>query len=165
MEPVEFGPAPHKLSGPLVANLYFAANGVVLWHIGSSVSERVLSVSFFVFFALGAALCIRHWMDRSPRLRIDDAGVWDRSVRTGPVPWSEITGAYVTSWFGKEFVCLTVRNPEIWITRQPWHLQACMKINRRLGLSEFVINLSLLPVDAELVPEIIDRHMTAFKKA
>jgi len=93
--------------------------------------------------------------DNRPRLTIDDLGIDDRTLSVGKIPWPEITDAYRRSIGGNEFICLEVRNPEMWLHKLSSTKRAMVKANRALGFTELSINLSGLAVDAAQVHELI----------
>ena len=104
------------------------------------------------FFGAGIPLFIRGILDSRPRLTIDDHGICDRTLGVGAIPWSEITDAYARSIQGNDFICLTVRDPEMWLHRLSPVKQAMVKANRALGFSELNINLSGVDADTAQIP-------------
>jgi len=88
-------------------------------------------------------------------LTIDDLGIDDRTLGVGKIPWSEITDGYRRAIRGNEFICLEVRNPELWLHKLSSTKRAMVKANRALGFTELNTNLSGLAVDAAQIHELI----------
>jgi hypothetical protein len=108
-----------------------------------------------VFF--GACIPIFAWqlVDSRPRLVIDDQGILDRTLGVGVIPWSEITGAYLRSIHGNNFICLEVRNPERWLEHLSPVKRAMASANKALGFTPLNLNLSAVATDPSQILELI----------
>lgn len=86
---------------------------------------------------------------------LDEAGVFDRTLGVGIIPWSDIEGSYVKSIHGNSFVCLVLRNSEHWVGKLSGTQQALVKANEKLGFQPLNINLSGTAVDVALVQDVV----------
>jgi len=108
-----------------------------------------------VFFGCCAAFFIWQLFDSRPRLKIDDAGINDRTLGVGVIPWVEITDAYVKSIKGNDFVCLIVRDPTIWTSKFSPVQKRLISVNRSMGFQELNINLSGIKANTSQIHELI----------
>jgi len=58
------------------------------------------------FDLLGLALFITAFLDRRPKLILDDRGILDKRLRIGVIPWAEIRSVDVRSLGGVNFIWL-----------------------------------------------------------
>ena len=114
-----------------------------------------------IFFGSGVPLFIVRMFDSRPRLVIDEHGINDRTLKVGTIPWSEITGAYVKSISGNDFICLQVRNPQIWTANLSPTRKALLNANQALGFSTLNINLSGLRAQTLEIHELILKKSAA----
>jgi hypothetical protein len=94
----------------LIAIAFVATDALLLTHNISSLERWVSWISFLLFGA-GIIIFLRELLDPRPRIVIDDLGIKDRKLGVGLIPWSEITGAYIRSIGGSQFICLSLRQP------------------------------------------------------
>jgi hypothetical protein len=153
MEPLVFRNARLKFALLLLISAGFTASGIFLLYV--SPADRWKAWFVTLFFGSCTAVFVKQLFDARPRLIIDDDGIHDRTLGVGKIPWSEITGAYRRSISGNEFICLEVRNPEMWLQQLSPTKKSLANVNRALGFTQLNINLAGLPVDAAQVHELI----------
>jgi hypothetical protein len=106
-----------------------------------------------VFFGACAAVGVWQTLDPRPRLIIDDEGVFDRTLKVGRIPWSEIAGVHLPSMMSKQFICLDLRDEDRWIASLARPYQVMVKGNEALGFTRLNLNLSGTNANtAELLP-------------
>lgn len=83
-----------------IAGLFMSS--VLLNAPGGTVETPLLFITaFIVMVGLGmAAVAIRRLMASQPALRVSASGLLDRNIGPETIPWSAITAAYVTEYFG-----------------------------------------------------------------
>ncbi len=147
----------------LLGSLAFVVAGVIVLEAplsdGESLSRRQLigwaSIAFFGGCSLIFARCL---LDSRPRLVIDDEGVLDRTIRTGPIPWEQIQGAYLRSMSGSVFLCLHLREPRQCLDRMSKVGRMLAKANTALGFTPVSLNVSNLAADPnDILQLILDR--------
>lgn len=138
----------------LIASAGFVAAGAFLVAFESGASAWV-GWTCIVLFGAGIPLFARQLFDSRPRVVLDEAGVFDRTLGVGTIPWSDIESSYVKSIHGNSFVCLILRNPERWVGRLSGTQQSLVKANEKLGCQPLNINLSGTAVDAALVQDVV----------
>ncbi len=138
----------------LLAAIGFVVGGVFLVARGSGADAWVGWMSI-AFFGAGIPLFARQLLDSKPRVILDDAGVFDRTLGVGAIPWSEIKGAYVKSVHGNSFVCLVLTDPDRWVRKLPAVQRKLVQTNEALGFQPLNINLSGTAVDPVLVLDIV----------
>src|SRR5215469_3553013 len=139
----------------LLVSLGFVAGGLFILRTSKTAGESWSGWASVVFFGACSAVCIQQLFDLHPRITINDQGVDDRTLGVGIIPWSEITNAYVKSIKGNDFVCLVVRDPNMWIGRLSPMRKAMMKANKALGFTELNINLSGTGANTQQIHELI----------
>ena len=108
-----------------------------------------------IFFGSCAAVFVRQIIDSRPRLVIDERGVVDRTLGVGLIEWADIVGAYVVSMNGTDFICLELRDAEKYRPRLSNVRRAMASANRRLGFTDFSLNLSGVDANTYEVFELV----------
>jgi hypothetical protein len=154
MTPISIKASRLKYTLLLIVSIGFVAGGVFI--VGHSASDEAwIGWMNIVFFGAGIPLFSWQILDARPRLVIDDRGVFDRTLGVGVIPWSEITGAYVKSISGNDFICLELRDATPWLQRLSPTKRAIVSANEALGFSVLNLNLSGVAADALQVQELI----------
>jgi hypothetical protein len=149
----------------LIVVTCFTASGILILVTATKPSDKWIAGAVTCFFGAGIPLFIRQIADSRPRLTIDDHGIDDRTLGVGVIPWSEMTGAYVKSIRGNDFICLTVRDPRMWLHKLSPVKQAMVKANAALGFTELNINLSGVDADTMQIHELISKSIAANQSA
>ncbi|HLJ45002.1 MAG TPA: STM3941 family protein [Bryobacteraceae bacterium] len=161
MDPVVIRSARGKYALLLLIAVLLTASGVLMAVVGSSTRDRWMGAGIALFFGAGVVLFSRELLRSGPRIVIDDQGIEDRTLGVGRIPWAEITGAYPMSVQGSNFICLELRNPELWTRKlNPLH-QALVAANRKIGFTELSINLSGVHEDPARIHELIVKSIQA----
>ena len=134
----------------LIASVAFVVAGVAM----------VIEGNWFgwvgiTFFGAGALVFVWQIVDERPRLVIDERGVLDRTLGVGWIDWLDIEAARVMSIAGNDFIALELRNPEKYWVRLSNVKRAMASANRRLGFSDFNLNLSGVEAKTEEVFELL----------
>lgn len=148
----------------LFVSVGFVATGVFLVKTADTTFETWAGWPAIIFFGAAIPLFVWQIIDRRPRLTIDDLGINDRTMGVGLIPWSEITDAYVRSIGGNNFICLVVRDPEMWVAKFSAAKRAMIKTNKALGFTELNVNLSGTGAQPQEVHELILKLSAASKK-
>ncbi|MDB6133595.1 MAG: hypothetical protein JWM59_1838 [Verrucomicrobiales bacterium] len=149
-----------------IGSLLFVAGGILILAmdrhsqaVEEAASARAKGWLGIVFF--GGCALVGTWeiFDSRPRLIIDDQGVYDRTLRCGWIPWSEILGARLMLVAGQPFIGLDLRDMEARIARSTRVQRALTAANQSLGYSAWNLNLSQVDVDAKEVHALILQRM------
>ncbi|MFZ5638983.1 MAG: STM3941 family protein [Pseudomonadota bacterium] len=132
----------------------FVALGAFLLVAGDD-DARSVAILCILFFGACALTFVWQIVDRRPRLILDDVGVFDRTLRVGRIPWSDIEDAYSASIHRQDFVCLILRDEAQWVAKLPPLQRRLVAANRALGFSGLNLNLSGLEADASTVLALI----------
>jgi hypothetical protein len=117
--------------------------------------DRWIGWMSIIFFGSGIPLFIKKISESKPRLIINDQGIFDRTLGIGTIPWGEVAGAFVKSIQGNDFICLELRNPQIWSQQLSSIRKAAASANKALGFTEFSLNLSGAAADTTAIHELI----------
>jgi hypothetical protein len=134
----------------------FMAAGVAMAGTGGApiASWAVMTFSAFVMVVL-----VWQVLDFRPRLTIDEEGIADRTLGVGKILWSDVEGAFIRSIEGNDFICLIVRDPEVYLERMGPIRRRIARANWVLGFTELNLNLGGVTVRTEAVLDLIHRHM------
>jgi len=149
----------------LLVSVGFVGAGIFLASLGKATEEKAAGWTSILFFGACGAVFIRQLFDFRPRLIIDEHGINDRTLGVGLIPWPEITDAYVKSIRGGDFICLKVRNPEMWLGNLSPVKRAMIKANLALGFTELNINLSGTNANTWQMLELIQKRSAASQKS
>jgi len=138
MEPHSFEASATKHGVLLLVALAFAVSGA--WMVAEG--EGAIGWFVFAFFGLCAGVFARELSRSQPRITIDDAGIHDRTLGVGPIRWDDIEDAYATSIGGHPFVCLVLRDPEVYLDTLSPVRRTLTRANATLGFHELSLNLS-----------------------
>ena len=134
--------------------------GSILFILHSTPSEKWKAWLCLAFFAPGVPVFIIQLFDTKPRLIISDYGIYDRTLKVGTIPWSDITGAYIKSVRPTtvDFICLELRNPDFWYEKILPVRRAMVEFNFNRGFAMLNVNLSNLAIGTdEAFKLILDR--------
>ena len=132
----------------------FVILGVFILVKGKS-TDAWIGWSSIAFFGLGIPLFAKQLFDARPRVILDEAGVFDRTLGVGIIPWSEISGAYLKVIHGNAFICLVLKDSSRWTQNLSSTQRALVSAYEKLGFQPLNINLSGTAVDAELVLDVV----------
>lgn len=144
----------------LLALCFVVGGAFILWH-DTGLLARVVGWANLVFFGACAAIFLRQLFDRRPRLLIDDAGVTDRTLGIGTIPWNAIVDARLRRVGRQPFIGLTLRDEAAWLARLGPLKRRVAQANRAAGFDAFNLNLSGVRVDAEAVLACVRAHLQA----
>jgi hypothetical protein len=134
----------------------FAAGGI--WMLARHGPEFD-TVGPIVFFGGASLLFLWMALDPRPQLVLDEAGIWDRRLRAGTIPWERIDGAWLSRASGCPILCLAVRDVEE-LFRGPARLRSFMhRASNQLGFGDVCISLEGLDAKPEMVLELVGRRL------
>ena len=103
---------------------------------------------------VGLVVSLGLFVDTRPLLVIDDKGFFDRSLGLGTIPWSEITGASITSQNGTNVISLELRDPAVLLSRISPARQFLNRVHQYVGFE--LLHLGLVSLDAAYIDEALD---------
>lgn len=149
-----------------LVSLAFVAGGIFILssdrdesHTRRGVSPKVAGWGAIVFFGGCSIVGIMQLFDSRPRLIIDNEGVFDRTLRCGKIPWTDILDARLQTISSQPFICLDLRDEERYLTLISPTRRALVAANRALGFSAFSLNLSHVDADPLEVFELVFRSI------
>ena len=75
------------------------------------------------------------------------------------IPWAEIQGAFVKRLGTAKFVCLDLRDPERLRARLSPLKKRLVEMNRKLGYTDFSVNLTGTDADPDAICELIIKQL------
>jgi hypothetical protein len=115
-----------------------------------------------IFFGSGISGCLWGIFNRSPRLIIDEQGVFDQTLRIGTILWEDIISAHLQSVNGNFFICLELRNSEKYKRKVFAWRKYLISYNKNFGFADFNLNLTGLAADPREVLKIIQNRISTF---
>jgi hypothetical protein len=158
MTPIVLGPSRGRLALLLLVALAFVFGGVFILLVGHDLRATLTGWSSIVFFGACAAVFVVQLLDARPRVVIDDAGVFDRSLRVGVIPWREILGAEVREAAQNRFIALRLRDPHKFTSRLGAVHRGLAQTNTALGFEPLNLNLSAVDAYAYALAELIGKQ-------
>lgn len=110
------------------------------------------------FFGACGLVFLRELLRINPRLIIDERGIYDSRLGLGRIKWRDIRYFYLTSISHNNFLCLVLADEEKYRRRLSPTRQAMANINRKLGVSDFTVNLSTIQAQPEEVYELVIKY-------
>jgi len=158
MTPIVFGPSRGRLMLLLLASLAFVFGGVVIVFMGHDFARAVTGWSSIVFFGACAAVFVAQLLDARPRIVVNDAGVFDRTLRVGVIPWRDILGADVREIANNRFFALRLRDPHSLLARLGAVHRRLAETNTALGFEPLNLNLTAVDADPYALAELIAKE-------
>lgn len=130
----------------LLACVAFVA--ISVWMLVKGVWFGWVGLAFF-----GPALVIfaRLLTNTTPRIVFDERGVTDRTLGVGRIEYVDIEAAWLVTGQNVGCICLTLRDPGKYVRRASRLRRALVWLNRRVGDTEFSLNLTWVEADADEV--------------
>jgi len=113
-----------------------------------------------VIFGSSAVYLIVQLFDTQPSLVISDDGIFDPNWRIGTIPWRDLRDAYIRSDSGKDFVCLSLLDPEKYRGRLNGPGRIMNAATRATGFGDFSLNAFALGLDAKAVLELVTSKLS-----
>jgi hypothetical protein len=114
------------------------------------------------FFTVVSIAILRLFFDTSPRLIMDEEGLYDRSMKTPKIPWSAIVSMELRTVYGSSFVCLELVDEAERLQALPPLKRLTAFANRSIGFSTFNVNPGALPLSAEEIFTVIAAHVKIY---
>ncbi|HWT00297.1 MAG TPA: STM3941 family protein [Pyrinomonadaceae bacterium] len=137
----------------LIGSIGFVVGGIWMLMRGEPFGWAAI-----VFFGSGVPISVWQIADSRPRLVIDEQGVLDRTLGVGRIAWGDIEAAYVRSISGNDFICLELKNPAQYSHKLSKVKRAMAAANRRLGFTDFNLNLSGVDARTGEVFELVMKY-------
>lgn len=112
----------------------------------------LITVLMFVC-ALGMLVSLWQFFDPRPITVINETGFYDRNLRIGTIPWSEITGASIAIVQGTEVISLRVTNPDL-LARREVSDKLLGWLDQVVGFE--LLHLGLVKMDTKYMDEALD---------
>ena len=143
----------------LLLALGFVAGAIALLLHDARLHAQLAAWACLLFFGACALVFARQLFDPRPRLVLDAAGVTDRTLGIGTIPWREIVDARLHRAGRQPFIGLALRNEGQWLDRLgPWQRRIA-RANRGAGFDAFNLNLSGLRADPDAVLAQVRSHL------
>jgi len=111
-----------------------------------------------IFFGGCALAFIRELLDARPRIVIDDAGVFDRTLKVGIISWDDILDAEGLSKSGQPFIALRLRSDAKYADRLSPGYRRLVQLQHAVGFATLNLNLSTLSSNPYVLAEFISKE-------
>ncbi|MEQ1877215.1 MAG: STM3941 family protein [Bdellovibrionia bacterium] len=81
------------------------------------------------------------------RLVINDSGIEDSRFAMGVIPWNQIETATIENKYSNVFLCLKLKDPEMFLARMPPEKKKQILKNQALGFHSFNVGISGVDID------------------
>jgi hypothetical protein len=118
-----------------------------------------IGVAFFTAVSIAA---LRMFLDTSPRLILDEDGLYDRTMRTPKIPWNTIVSMEIRTIRSSSFICLELTDEEERLRALPRLKRLTASSNRGMGFGVFNVNPSALPLTVDEIFTLIVAHVKIY---
>jgi hypothetical protein len=139
--------------------LPFALMGLLLLVVGEDSAVQVMGQFFLALFGGFAGFALLKVIQHKPVLILSDAGIEDRRLKLGVIPWNEVVRSYELPYFWYKNVQLQVRNPEQFKRNQPTLIRSISEMNAAFGWAPFVLVTANTDTPASAVVDYISRQL------
>jgi len=125
-----------------------------LMYLGIMRPEALWIIAALMFLcALGTLAALWQFFDPRPITVINEDGFYDRNLRVGTIPWSQITGAAISIVQGTEVISLQVKDPKL-LCRKQSAARLFDWLDQLVGFE--LLHLGLIRLDADFMDEALD---------
>jgi hypothetical protein len=157
---IELRLSPWRSAFLLVACVAFVAIGWLMAHDPSPdhARNRFWGWASVLFFGFLFPFAVRELFRQGPRLIVSDAGIDDRALGLGLIPWSEIAGFELREMNREKFLMLHMHDQDAWEARRPAAKRWAFALNRAIGFQGIPITVSGLTMSAEEIVRQVQRR-------
>ena len=94
------------------------------------------------FFGLGVFVIARQLFRRGPVIVIDSLSITDHRSADGPLFWDQVRSMWVGSVRSSKFLCVELKDPDLFVSRLSARRRAVVKANAALGFPAITISFS-----------------------
>jgi hypothetical protein len=117
-------------------------------------------IATLTFTGISIAL-VGQFLDRSPRLILDEDGLFDRTMKTPKIPWNTILSMELKTIRGSSVICLELPDEDDRLHALPPIQRWTALFDHATGAGLFKVNASALPLSAEEIFALIIAHVKA----
>jgi hypothetical protein len=154
MTPIILSMSPKKYAKAIGAGLALIAVGIFLV-LQPSVLDKGIGAASILLFSVMLVPVLSGLRPSHPQLIINDAGVFDRSLKIGVIAWDDIVGAEARLLQRQPFVMLRLVDDDKYAARLNIPRQQMLKANRALGMASFNLNLTRVDGDPDVIAKAI----------
>ncbi len=138
----------------------FVAIGIWMVLSSDETFKFVIGIVSILFFGIGVVVIPFRLFDRSPRVIINDEGIFDRTLDIGTIKWRDIKDAYLQSVHGTEFISLDLEDNNKYLQRTSKTKVKIASYNEFFGFETINVNLGGMNRPGKEVLEIIGREIS-----
>ena len=94
------------------------------------------------FFGLGVFVIARQLFRRGPVIVIDSLSITDHRSSDGPLFWDQVRSMWVGSVRSSKFLCVELKDPELFVSRLSGRRRALVKTNSALGFPAITVSFT-----------------------
>jgi hypothetical protein len=156
--PIKLEGSPVRQAGFLLGATAFVVGGA--WLTGHENPKAIIAGwAGVIFFGLCAVFIAKQMATGGPRIVIDQNGIFDRTNGLGTIEWRDVISVWVAELQGQKFLCLELKHAEEHLARLSSFRRKLATVNRELGFTEFVLNITGTGADAEGLAEAITKEL------
>jgi hypothetical protein len=147
-----------KLLGLLILAIVLTA--VSAWCTAQPQLEaRLFGWLGVAFFGFGVVVIARQLFRRGPVVALDDLSITDHRSPDGPLFWDQVSSLWVGSVRSSRFLCIELKDAELFVSRWSPRRRALAKANEALGFPPLTISFAgLSPGLDEVLAHIRSSH-------
>ncbi len=139
-----------KMLGLLL--LAIALTAVSLWcAMLPQIRAQVFGWLGVLFFGFGVFVIARQLFRRGAVVVVDELSITDHRLPDGPLFWDQISSVWIGSVHSSKFLCVELKDPDLFVSRWTARRRAVAKANEALGFPAITISFSGLSPGLEEV--------------
>lgn len=142
MEAVELPLIVRKSRQPIIVSLVGSVAVAVFLFFQPDIWSHPLQFGLAFFFSMLAGGCLLILVERKPDLVVSADGIRATCWGTTTVGWDEIDEAFVQSVSGVDYLCFSLRQPEVSLARCHPLIRIASRGNREAGMGDLTLRLS-----------------------
>lgn len=131
---------------------FWACGGVLLYLQRPEIA--VLAIPFVGLCTFGYFVALGYCFENKPAIVIDSQGFFDRSLRTGTIPWKNIRSARIRNVQGTNVISLDIDDVGVLMTRLSPTERMISRIDQIVGFE--LLHLGMVQMDADYIDEALD---------
>jgi len=126
--------------------------------IAKDAAQTVFGWAGIVFFGAALLAIILSALRGGTAVVFDGSGITDERMNIGIIPWQEIEACRVATVQSSKFLCLSLREPEPYLSRLSRWRRLQSNSNQRLGFGHLAISFSGLQPGLNEAIEYLNQH-------
>ena|ERR1051326_4942081 len=124
-----------KMVGLLLLDLLMVAAAVFCTTL-PELKAQLAGWAGLAFFGFGLVILGRQVFRQGPEIKVDGHGITHHRWALGTIPWSDIERVWIGSVHSARFICMKLRDPDMYLHKLPAVQKKLAAMNQNLGFGD-----------------------------